>query len=99
MLSTHNVSAGAGIAVTETGTRTVISLSPAAQPKCIPKASALTWTITAAEHGLASDGFGVVLYDDQSPRNALLAGWTVDPTTLTVVVTFAVPQAGCVVVR
>lgn len=57
-----------------------------------------TKTISGATHGFASAALLVGIYDNASPRNAILAGWTVNPSTYDVVIYFAAPQSNYYVV-
>jgi hypothetical protein len=50
-------------------------------------------TILGTTHGIATTALLVVVYDNSTPRNAISAGWSVDPTTYNVVVMFAAPQS------
>lgn len=88
---------GSGIQIVDTGAQIIIS-RPLITGHCIPQSGSV-WTVTQQQHGRTDDGLTVAVYDDSKPRNALQAGWTMDPDTLTVTVTFAAPQTGCVVVR
>lgn len=58
----------------------------------------LTKTITAAVHHFATPALLVAVYDNATPREVITAGWTVDPMTYDVVVTFASPQSNYYVV-
>ena len=55
-------------------------------------------TISGATHGIATAALLVMVYDNSTPRNAISAGWTVDPTSYDVVITFAVAQSNYYVV-
>ena len=57
-----------------------------------------TMTILGTQHGLRTKDLLVVAYDGQTPARALVPGQvTIHPTTLTVVVTFAQPQSGLLI--
>jgi len=58
----------------------------------------LTRTITGANHGFATTALLVAVYDNASPRNAISAGWTVNPSSYDVAISFAVPQSNYYVV-
>ena len=55
-------------------------------------------TIAGTTHGFATTALLVGVYDDASPRNAISAGWTVNPSTYDVTLTFASPQSSYYVV-
>jgi hypothetical protein len=55
-------------------------------------------TIAGSVHGYATAALLVAVYDNASPRNAIEMGWTVDPSSFDVVVTFAVAQSDYYVV-
>jgi len=57
-----------------------------------------TRTITGATHGFATTALLVGVYDNASPRNAVSAGWTVNPSTYDVTISFASPQSNYYVV-
>ena len=57
-----------------------------------------TRTITGGTHGFATAALLVGVYDNATPRNALLAGWTVNSSTYDVTITFANPQSNYYVV-
>lgn len=99
ILQLLGITTGQGLESIDDGAHLAI-YQPVYTSHCIPQASSTVWTITAAQHGRTDDGLTVVTYDDQAPRNHIeAAGWSFDPSTLTVTVRFAQPQAGCVVIR
>ncbi len=57
-----------------------------------------TRTITGGTHGFATAALLVGVYDNASPRNAISVGWTVNPATYDVAITFASPQSNYYVV-
>ena len=57
-----------------------------------------TTTVTGATHGFTTPALLVQVYDDDTPRNAIAVGWTVDASTFDVVITFAAPQSDYYVV-
>jgi hypothetical protein len=57
-----------------------------------------TKTIAGATHGFVTTALLVGVYDNASPRNAISAGWTVNPSTYDVTLTFASPQSNYYVV-
>jgi hypothetical protein len=57
-----------------------------------------TRTIAGATHGFATTALLVGVYDNASPRNAISAGWTVNPSTYDVTLSFASPQSSYYVV-
>jgi hypothetical protein len=57
-----------------------------------------TKTITGTTHGFGTTALLVAVYDNASPRNAIQASWTVDPSTYDVSVVFASPQSNYYVV-
>lgn len=57
-----------------------------------------TKIITGATHGFATTALLVGVYDDASPRNAIPAGWKVNPANYDVTVTFSGPQSNYYVV-
>ncbi|MCU1234471.1 MAG: hypothetical protein JWP63_2438 [Candidatus Solibacter sp.] len=57
-----------------------------------------TKTIAGTTHGFATSGLLVAVYDNATPRNAISAGWTVNPSTYDVVITFAAAQSNYYVV-
>ena len=52
-----------------------------------------TRTIAGATHGFATTALLVMAYDNASPRNAISVGWTVNPSTYDVAISFASPQS------
>jgi hypothetical protein len=58
----------------------------------------MTKTITGATHGFATAALLVAVYDNASPRNAVSVGWSVNPSTYDVVVSFGSPQSNYYVV-
>jgi hypothetical protein len=58
----------------------------------------LTRTISGATHGFGTAALLVAVYDDSSPREAVNAGWSVDPTSYDVSIKFATPQTNYYVV-
>ena len=64
-------------------------------------ASATTWTITGATHGLGTADLTVAVYDSGSPtRTRITPGSvTINDSTFDVTITFAVAQAGRVVIQ
>jgi hypothetical protein len=57
-----------------------------------------TRTVTGGTHGFATAALLVGVYDNASPRNAIVVGWTVHPSTYDVAITFASPQSNYYVV-
>jgi hypothetical protein len=57
-----------------------------------------TKTITGATHGLGNAALMVTVYDNSSPRNVILVGWSVDATSFDVLITFAVAQSNYYVI-
>ncbi len=57
-----------------------------------------TKTISGATHGFTTPGLLVAVYDNATPRNAISAGWTVNPTSYDVTITFAATQSSYYVV-
>lgn len=57
-----------------------------------------TKTITGATHGLGNEALMVTVYDNSSPRNVILVGWSVDATSFDVLITFAVAQSNYYVI-
>jgi hypothetical protein len=58
----------------------------------------LTRTIAGGTHGFATAALLVGVYDNASLRNAISVGWTVNPSTYDVAITFASPQSNYYVV-
>ncbi|MEO8367818.1 MAG: hypothetical protein ABI806_01280 [Candidatus Solibacter sp.] len=58
----------------------------------------LTRTVSGATHGFATSALIVAVYDNSSPREAINAGWSVNPATYDVTLTFATPQSNYYVV-
>ena len=58
----------------------------------------MTRTIAGGTHGFATTALLVAVYDNASPRNAISAGWTVNPSTYDVTLAFASPQSNYYVV-
>jgi lysophospholipase L1-like esterase len=98
LIQMFGLTTGPGLQMVDTGQQLILS-QPVFTQHCIPQPSSNTWTITQQQHGRTDDGLAVTIYDDQAPRHRVEADVSVDPATLVVTVTFAVPQAGCVVVR
>jgi len=58
----------------------------------------LTKVISATVHGFATAALLVAVYDNESPRNAISIGWSVNPSTHDVTISFATPQTNYYVV-
>ncbi|MEO8596167.1 MAG: hypothetical protein ABI759_22805 [Candidatus Solibacter sp.] len=58
----------------------------------------LTRTIPGSVHGFATTALVVAVYDNAMPREAISAGWSVNPANQDVTITFAVPQSNYYVV-
>jgi hypothetical protein len=103
VLSTRNVTTGAGLVATETGGQTVITVDTAVLPLVttysVSFTAQTTVTISGATHGLGTSNLMVQCWDAETPAHLVEGDVSLDPSSFDVVISFAIPQDGKCVVR